>query len=264
MPDGTCVHSDGSDAATALRAARGVAYILTSVTSIKYDPQSHEIPLHAPLPIAGCRTRPAMPSPCPFALGDVATPRPLCVRHMLRPLLAAPAYNGARRRVIFQTFESCMTDPANRRRSLGLPWIHRRSYSKSQGWPRSSGRRKKCDGRAAHHTSRVAQRRSCELGACEQRWSMTEGTFGMAVATCAYVAPSDRTTIHGRGLAISGIYIVHLIAAGPGVARLGTSVNMRPADAKSRRLRRRPSTSARRRVVVCAGADVSQCADVFG
>ena len=156
-----------------------------------------------------------MPSPCPFALGDVATPRLLCVRHMLRPLLAAPAYNGARRRVIFQTFESCMTDPANRRRSLGLPWIHRRSYSKSQGWPRSSGRRKKCDGRAAHHTSRVAQRRSCELGACEQRWSMTEGTFGMAVATCAYVAPSDRTTIHGRGLAISDIYIVHPDSGGP-------------------------------------------------
>ena len=196
-----------------------------------------------------------MPSPCPFALGDVATPRLLCVRHMLRPLLAAPAYNGARRRVIFQTFESCMTDPANRRRSLGLPWIHRRSYSKSQGWPRSSGRRKKCDGRAAHHTSRVAQRRSCELGACEQRWSMTEGTFGMAVATCAYVAPSDRTTIHGRGLAISGIYIVHLIAAGPGVARLGTSVNA--AGRRQVAAAASAAVDARRRVVVFAGADVA-------
>jgi hypothetical protein len=60
-----------------------------------------------------------------------------------------------------------MTDPAHREIRVCFPWIRPRSDSKLRGWPGSRGRRKKRDGRAAHHTSREARRRSCPFGGCE-------------------------------------------------------------------------------------------------
>ena len=42
MPDGACVRLDGSDAATVLRAPRGVVYILRSVPTVTYQPILHE------------------------------------------------------------------------------------------------------------------------------------------------------------------------------------------------------------------------------
>ena len=114
MPDGSCMRASVSDETTVLRVARGIAYIPRVVTTAISDPQSHEMPLHAPLPVAGGRKRLAMPSPRTLPPGDVATPRSSCVRRMLRPLLAAPTYNEARRRAIYQRSESCMTGAPRR------------------------------------------------------------------------------------------------------------------------------------------------------
>lgn len=74
MPDGSCVRASVSDETTVLRVARGIAYIPRVVTTAISDPQSHEMPLHAPLPVAGGRKRLAMPSPRTLPPGDVATP----------------------------------------------------------------------------------------------------------------------------------------------------------------------------------------------
>ena len=134
--------------------------------------------------------------------------------HMPRTLVAASTYNAARKRVIFSNSESCMTDPSRRRRSLGSPRIHRRSDSKPLPRSGASGRRKNRHGGPAHHTSRDAQGRSCESGACARRRSMTEGGFGICVATCACVAHSDGTTHAWHRPAIFGIVTLGVYQVG--------------------------------------------------
>ena len=144
------------------------------------------------------------PYACSLSSTSQHLERDACL-HMPRTLFAASTYNEAQRRVIFSNSESCMTDPSRRRRSLGSPRIHRRSDSKSPPWSGASGRCKIGEWEGSPFTSIEARGRSCEFGACAQRWSMSEGSLSILAARRACVAHSDGTTHAWRRPAIFGI-----------------------------------------------------------
>ena len=86
---------------------------------------------------------------------------------MLRPLLAAPTYNEARRRAIYQRSESCMTGALRRepRRSRIRNCLRECSV---RPWGRARARGVRDDNRrAACCKTKFAENRCCDGGVCE-------------------------------------------------------------------------------------------------